>query len=153
MSDIRAAFAAVIDAWIADPALTRADAGAVVEGFGPTMTGGNARQWLDAVAVLYESLGVINNATYSSMRNSAIADGDVKAKALFDALFVPVGELLETEPVADAILIQSNIDGLATIDSNILLLQGFKTGGVNQQLDDALQDGVRYLRKLERSLQ
>lgn len=153
MNTIKEAFEAVIDAIIANNALTRAEAGDVVETFGPTMSGAAARNWLDAIAVLYQSLGIINNGTYSALRNEIVNEGATVAKSLFGALLTPVTELAETADVATAILEQERTTALGTIDANIALVQAQKTGGANEQLDDAYDQAIFWLEQLKIQLE
>lgn len=143
----------MVDAIIADNSTSRADAGAVIESFGPTMSGSDARNWIDEVATEYNSLGIITNPTYSSLRNNHIvADGDVAAKDLFDALAARVQLLSLTTTIQAAIDLESRAQALATIPANRLLVEAQQTGGVNQQLDDAYQQGINYLDTLEAQL-
>lgn len=143
MTTIADAYGAMVDAWVADPTLNRNDSGVIIEGFGSTMSGSSARQWIDAVAVEYSSLGIINNGTFSSLRNSAVADGAVASKNLFDALISRINALAESSPVNDAILLQSNAAEKAKIPGNIVLMESFKNG--DPQLDGALDLGIAAL--------
>lgn len=146
------AYEGMVDAIIADNSLTRADAGDVIEGFGPTMPGTAARQWIDAIATHYESLGIINNPTYSSLRSEIVNEGKDKSMALFNAMASAINLMAETFPINEAIQLQSNADTKATIPGNIAILEGHKTAGVNQQLDDALQAGIDALTQLDHSI-
>ena len=145
------AYAAMAAAIIADNATTRAQAGDVIEGFGPTMPGAAARSWIDAIATHYESLGIINNATYASLRGEIVNEGQIKAEALFNAMASSINGLAETLPINAAIAIQSNADIKATIPANIAILEGHKTAGANQQLDDALDIAIVALEALDAS--
>lgn len=143
---INDAFLAMAAAMVADPALTRGDAGDIIEGFGPTMTGAEARQWIDAVAVAYESLGIINNGTYAALRNEIVNEGTTVALNLFDALLNRINALPESSPVNVAILTESNAQAKAAIPANIAALEGFK--GVNDQRDAALDVAINALNEL-----
>jgi hypothetical protein len=145
------AFEAMADAVILDNALTRSEAGDVIEAFGPTMPGAAARNWIDAIAVLYESLGIINNATWASLRGEIINEGVVKTMALFNAMASGINALPESQPVNAAIALQSNEDIKATIPANIAIIEGNKTGGTNQQLDDAYDIAIAALNALDQN--
>jgi hypothetical protein len=146
------AYAAMAAAIIADNATTRAQAGDVIEGFGPTMPGAAAREWIDAIATHYESLGIINNPTYSSLRGEIINEGQIKADALFGAMASAINAMPETAPINAAIQLQSDADTKSTIPGNIAIIEGHKTAGANQQLDDALDQAIIALQQLDASI-
>lgn len=150
MNEIQDAFAGLVDAIILDNALTRSQAGDVIETFGPTLPGVVARDWIDAVAAEYNRLGIINNPTWSSLRNGVITDGDVASKLLFIALLASINALPESAAVNAAVAFESNAQTKATIPANLVLLEGFKTG--DPQLDDALDVAIAALVALDLSL-
>jgi hypothetical protein len=139
------------EAVIADNALTRGEAGDVIEVFGPTMPGAAARNWIDAIATQYESLGIINNPTWASLRSEIINEGVAKSMALFGAMASGINSLPESIPINEAIQIQSNEDIKSTIPANIAILEGHKTAGANQQLDDALDVAINALNELDQN--
>ena len=150
MNTISNAYAAMVDAIILDPTISRNDAGVVIEGFGPTMAGTEARNWIDAVATFYNSLGILNNPTWASLRSGIVADGAAPSKLLFDALISGINSLPETFEVNNVIQIEARAVAKASIPANIALLTGFKTG--DEQLDTALDQGIQYLTALDDSL-
>ena len=156
MATLQDAWDAMVDAIIADNSLSRGDAGAVIEGFGPEMRGADARNWIDAVAVEYNRLGIINNTTYSNLRNSHIvADGAAAAKALFMALNSAILALAETAVVNNAIIRQDLSEQLAEITTSQATINGFKTGATPQvlrALDDADAFLVRRRAEIESQL-
>ena len=152
MSTLQDAYNAVVDAVIIDPALSRNDAGAIIEAFGPTMTGAESKGWLDEMAAEYDSLGIINNPTWAGLRNGIVNDGDVASKDLADALEARIAELPLTPAVGGAIDLETNEQALLTIPGNIVIIEGNKTGGANQQLDDAYDAGIKYLNDLNAQL-
>jgi hypothetical protein len=151
MNTLSTAYKAFVTAAIADPTLSRGDAGAIIEAFGPIMSGSQSRQWLDAVATLYESLGIINNPTYSSLRNEVVNEGQTVSEALFNSMSAGVAALAETVPVNAAITQQGWVDQLATIDSNVLVMENYKTG--SEQLNTALDVGISALMDLKFQLE
>lgn len=144
MTDIRDAYEAVCDAVVADPGISRNDAGVIIEGFGPTMAGVAARDWLNAVALEYFGLGIVADpGSFARWKDEIVIVGTAVALNLFDALLSRINSLPETFPVNDAIIHESLIQELATIPANIVLMEGFKTGDV--QLDTALDVGINAL--------
>lgn len=152
MNTIKDAFNAVVDAIILDNALSRADAGDIVNTFGPTLSNAQSRGWLDVIAQEYNSLGINNNNTYANLRNGIVNDGDIASKNLFDALAVRIGSLPESEVVTIAIVFEAATQAQAAIAANIVIVGGFKTAGANQQLDDSLDQAISFLNNLDLNL-
>jgi len=152
MSTINQAFTGLAVAVIADPTLSRGDAGAVIEAFGPDMRGSEARQWLDAMAVLYESLGIINNATWGNFRNEIVNEGLAVATNLFDNLIAGIQALPETIPVQAGITREDQRQQLAEVTTSLNTFAGFQVGATEQVLG-ALQLGINGLEDLKFQLE
>ncbi len=152
MSTINQAFNALAVAAIADPTLTRGDAGAVIEAFGPDMRGSDARNWLDAVATLYESLGIINNPTWGNFRNEIVNEGLAVATALFDNLLGGINALPETQTILVFIDRLDKQQQLAEVTTSLNTFAGFKVGAT-QQVSDALDVGINALEDLKFQLE
>lgn len=144
MNTIVDAYEAVCDAVVLDPGISRNDAGVIVEGFGPTMAGAEARDWLNAIALEYFGLGIVATpGSFARWKDEIVIVGTATSINLFDALLSRINSLSETIPVNDAITIESLTQELATIPTNILALEGFKTG--DAQLDAALDIAINSL--------
>lgn len=138
------AFEAFIDGAIADPGLTKSDAGDLITPFGVGISGLEARDWLDAIAVQYESIGTINNPTYSALRNEIVNEGKATSMALFTALEVATNLLPETRPIHNGVMKVHWRSERDQINDNIVTLRGFKAGQ-NRQVKEALELGVDKL--------
>jgi len=145
------AFEAFVDAAIADPTLSKGDAADLITPFGANISGPEARAWLDAIAVGYETIGVLNNGTYSAMRNEIVAEGKTVSMALFAALAATINLLPETFPISEGIQILYLREERDQIDGNIVTMQGLKVGQ-NRQVREALQLGVDQLRGYKESV-
>ena len=103
MPSLGEAYKAGVDAVVADPTINR---GAFVDAMQTVITRGLSNEegnnFVDALATLYESLGIINNATYPSLRGEIANEGADVSMALFDALAVGVGSMPEAIPVINA---------------------------------------------------
>lgn len=144
MNTIVDAYEAVCDAVVLDPDISRNDCGVIVEGFGPTMAGVEARDWLNAIALEYFGLGIVATpGSFARWKDEIVIVGTAVALNLFDALLSRINSLPETPPVSDAINTESLTQELASIPANVVLLESFKTG--DAQLDAALDIAINAL--------
>ena len=139
------AFGAFIDAVIADPTLSKSDAGDIIATFGAGISGQEARDYLEAVAAGYETIGVINNPTYAALRNEIAAEGNPTSTAMYAALEPTVTNLPETFPISTGIRKQYLRGERDQVDANIVTMQGFKVGAA-RQVKEALGLGIDSLR-------
>ena len=139
------AFGAFIDAVIADPTLSKSDAGDIIATFGAGISGQEARDYLEAVAQGYETIGVINNPTYAALRNEIAAEGNPTSTAMYAALEPTVINLPETFPISTGIRKQYLREERDQVDGNIVTMQGFKVGQPHQ-VKEALGLGIDSLR-------
>lgn len=148
MTTIADTFNAAVDAVIADNTLNR---GGFVDAMQTVVTTGlsnaEGNDFCDALAVLYQSLNQINNATYNNLRGNIISDGADVAKDKFDAFSTRVNALPETVPIFDAIRLMDLRAARDEINASITTMQGFKTGQT-QQVRDALNEGINHLQAL-----
>lgn len=145
MSNINEAYAAVVDAIIADNGTSRAAAIDVVRTFTDDVSNTEAGDWIDAVAGDYWRLDLVSNGNYAQLRNSIIADGAQLAKDKFDALISSINALPETPVVAQGIRLQDLRADRDEVDTSIATMQGFRTGQT-QQVKDALNAGIELLK-------
>lgn len=153
MTDINQAFRAGIDAVIADNTL---NGGGFNDALRTVLTdrfsNAEATAWRDAIAGVYNQVGLINNATYNNLRGSIInaADAD-EAEALFDALGGAIAVLPETLPaVQSAQLIdwrdeRDNFD--AALDRVDVLIAAEPAGTVGRFIKELLRNSKDLLRQ------
>lgn len=103
-----------------------------------------AKDWIDAIAVEYNRIGVINNSTYASLR-SKINDDKAVATELFAALAASIALLPETDEVDRSLQLSDLRAERDEIDGNIDILVALKPGQP-RQVKDAIQLGVEQLR-------
>jgi len=153
MTDTNEAFRAGIDAVLADNTL---NGGGFNDAIRTVLTANfsnaEAGAWRDAIAGVYESVGLINNATYNNLRGSIInADTADEAEALFNALGAAIAQLPETAPaVLSAQLIdlrdeRDNFD--AALDRCDVLIAAEPNGTVGRFVKDILRNGKDLLRQ------
>ena len=150
MTTVAEAWAAGIDAVIADNTLNRSgfvDAMQTVITTGLSNSEGNA--YVDAVAGVYASLGIINNATYNNLRAEIINEGADVAKNLYEALAANVFSVPEFEPVDEAAKLQDlreerdNAD--AAVDRLQELIDAEPPGPIARLVRPVLRDGKRLI--------
>ncbi len=124
----------------------------ILQQFAPTLSDADGNAWWDAVAATYESLGIINQPTYTQLRNEVNQAGAVAATDLFDALISRINSMPESVPVNAALQAGDTAAELAAIPDNIIAIEALKIGGVfvsDQQFDAALDQALIYLQALE----
>ena len=136
MTDIATAWAAGVDAVLADNTLNR---GGFVDALQTVITArfnnGEGNAFTDAIAAEYARLGVINNPTYNNLRAEIIREGRDTALALFDALAVTIN-------AARVIELRTERD---EVNTSIARLQDLRTGE-SRQVREAINLGVEQLR-------
>ena len=151
MTTINEAYAAAVDAVIADNALSRADFANVLRTFTNGWNVGESTDWVDALALEYFDLDFMNNGNYNNLRNKIIADGDVLSKDLFDALNTAVSAMPTTVPFNEGIRLKDLRDDRDETLISIVTMQGFKPGQTDQ-VKDALNLGIDALQLLRERL-
>lgn len=145
-------YEAGVDAVIADNTLNRAgfvDALQTVITTGLSNAEGNA--YVDAIAVQYEAIGLINNATYNNLRGEIIAEGKTVAMAAFEGLAVVLNAMPEAEPVIQALELQNlredrdNADGAITRMDDLIAAE--PAGPVGRLAKEIFRDGKVKLRE------
>ncbi len=158
MTDINEAFRAGIDAIVADNALTgNAFNDALRTVLTDNFSNTEAGDWRDAIAAVYESVGLINNATYNNLRGSIInaASAD-EAEALFVALGASISQLPETAPaVAAARLVdlrdeRDSVQG--SLDRLDVLIAAEPPGTVGRLVKAIFRNGKDLLRVEQASI-
>jgi len=152
MTTTAEAYNAGIDAVIADNTLNRGgfvDAMQTVITSGLSNAEGNA--FVDAIAVVYESLGIINNPTYNNLRGEIIAEGAPVSKDLFDALAVRINAMPEAVPVIQAAQLLDLRDERDQVDAAIdradVLIAAEPGGTVGRFIKSILREGKNQLRQ------
>lgn len=151
MSTNADAWQAGIDAVIADNSLNRGGFADAIRTVATLSNNGETTDWIDAIATAWEGIGIINNPTYSSLRNEIINEGALIARGQFDALQTLVNGLPASGPInigLRKILLRDERD---QVDTNITTLQGFKAGQ-NNQVRDAISIGIDRLREYKQAV-
>lgn len=158
MTTLSDAFAAGVDAVIADNTLNR---GGFVDAMQTVLVSnfsnaeGNA--FVDALAVLYNSLNQTNNPTYNNLRGDIIDDGDVVAKAKYEALAVAINALPEAVPgnrAAQLVDLRDERDNIqAALDRVDVLIAAEPNGVVGRLVKrEVLRKGKDNLRGLREAV-
>ncbi len=143
--NINEAYAAIVDAIIADNGLSRSAAIDVLQTFADGVNNTEGGDWIDAVAGDYFRLGLISNSNYNQLRAGIITDDTDLAKDKFDALISSINALPETPIVAEGIRLKDLRADRDEVDTSITTLQDFRTGQT-QQVKDALNAGIELLK-------
>ena len=133
-----------IDAVVADPTINRgAFADAIRTVLTARFSNAEATAWIDAVAIEFERLNIINNPTYNNLRGNII-DDPVAHRSLFDSLST-VGQLAETRVAAtsaDLIGLREERDNInAAIDRLDVLIAAEPNGVVGRLVKDTMRQG------------
>lgn len=157
MPEVRDAWEAGVQAVIADNTLNRGgfvDALQTVITQGLSNAEGNA--YVDAVAVEFNRLGIINNPTYNNLRGEIINEGETTAMAQFDALAIALNGLPEAEPVIDAATLMTLRDARDNVDAAITrlddLIAAEPAGTVGRLVKETFREGKRLLRQHKQEL-
>jgi hypothetical protein len=118
----------------------------------PTLTDQEGDDWFVAVATLYNDLGIINNATYLSLRGEVNSTGEAGSNQLFDALIQGIVNLTETPVVADALVLEFNTQALAQIPTSISTLETDRDAQSDPDLTVAYNEAIASLRAREEEL-
>ena len=151
MATTEEAWEAGVDAVVADSSLNRGGfADALRTVITARFTDAEAKAWIDAIAVEYNRLGILNNPTYASLRGSINNDGKDAAMALFVALGVAVNALPESVPAIEGASLVSLRDERDQINNAIdrcdVLIAAEPSGTVGRLVKDVLREGKRQLR-------
>ena len=151
-----------VDFVIATPTATRAESVDHLQ-LVANITNVEGNDWFDALAVLLDSIGSINNPAYASMRNDVINSGDVISKNLFDAVFGKIRELPETSTISFAIKNFERQRRLAEINVDLTQVRAYRDAlpappaitdpGEERAVRKALTDGVQALREEKQAIQ
>jgi hypothetical protein len=147
------AYQAGIDAVVADNALTR---GGFIDAIQATVTGIDNQEggdWVDAIAVEFARLGVINNPTFNNLRGNIIDDA-VAHRELFDALST-LGRMAETQVIdshVELMTLREDRDNTNdALDRLDVLITNEPAGPARKQVREVLRQGKDAL-KGEREL-
>jgi hypothetical protein len=152
MTDLTEAYTAGVDAVIADNGLNRGGfRDAIRTVLNARLSNSEVTAWIDALATAYESIGIINNATYNNLRGEIISEGRDVAIRQFEALGALVGSLPESQPLIESALfinLREDRDQINNaIDRCDALIDAEPAGTVGRLVKDVLRDGKRSLRE------
>jgi hypothetical protein len=126
--DLKQAYADFVDAVIANPTLTAAEAVAPIIAAGPTLDQPTVLTWFTALAAGYNAIGVLAGSTLIDLRDEIVSEGAPVSKNLFNALGERVNELPETTPVRNEIRRKDLQDKLALVPGYATAFEAAKTG-------------------------
>lgn len=142
---------------IANPAASRGESVGNLQLVSNGIRNAEGNAWFDVLAVLLDSIGSINNPTYSSLRNDVVAEGEIISKSLFDTLHVPIRDLPESVVISTGLLDFERRRRLLEINDdiayNILYRNALPTppaittNAEERTIRRALNDGIRDLRQ------
>ena len=145
-------FPSVTAAIIADPTINRGALGDMLQAIAPTLNNAESNGWYDALADMYESLGIINSAGFASWRNEIVNEGDVVANKLFVALSNEWAALPESVEAEAAVALEANIQALAAIPGSIAILEAARDAQSDFDLTQAYNAGIQVLQFREQEL-
>jgi len=147
---------------IATPTATRAESVDHLQSVA-IVSNADGNAWFNAIAILLNSIGVINNPTYSNMRGEVINEGEVVSSALYAALFQAIRELPETAVVGTAIKNFERQRRIGEITTDIQQVREHRDALPNppaivdpqeeRAIRKALVDGIQTLRAEREQLQ
>ena len=157
MTTVADAWQAGVDAVIADNGLNRGGfADAIRTVITQSFSNSEATDWIDAVAVRYNELGLINNPTYNNLRGDIIGDGATIAMDKFNALSTTLNALPETAIALDAVTLLNLRDDRDNINAALArcdeLIAAEPSGTVGRLVKDVLRDGKNSLRQYRESV-
>ena len=137
----------MVDAIIADNTLNKGGAADAIRIVATGSSGAEARAWIDAIAVEYGRLGIINEpGTYNKLRAEIIREGVTTAEELFTALATSINALDESVVINEDLRRVDLRDQRNEVTISIATMKGFKIGA-SDQVKDALDHGIAELRK------
>ncbi len=128
---------------------TRGEAIDVFKARAARLKNAEAGAFLDAVAVKYAALGIINNGTYTGLRNEISNTGEAGSNDLFNALRGDVFELPEAAIVINEIALDELKSDLAGINANLQTVRDLKQAATDRNLKDAYDAAINYLLALK----
>jgi len=151
MSTNADAWQAGIDAAIADNSISKGDFADAIRTVAVLSSNAEVTTWIDEIAIGWEGVGIINNPTFSSLRNEIVNEGALVARAQFEALLTLVNALPSTLPInADLEKVELRAER-DQVDGNIVTLQDLKVGQ-NRQVKEAINLGINNLREYKESI-
>jgi hypothetical protein len=136
----------LIDAIVASPGMTKAQAINVIQLATNDITNEQAATWLDDIAQVWETIGVINNPTWSAWRNEIEKEGADAPKALVVLAAVKLHELPQLADVNDALQFKKQEDTLAELIQGIQTARAFRDKQTDDVIVETLNRGINSLR-------
>lgn len=146
MSTNADAWKAGIDAIIADNTLNRGGFADAIRTVATISSNAEVIDWIDEIAIGWETIGIINNPTYNSLRAEIINEGATVAQAQFESLQTLVNALPSTLIINADLRKQDLRAERDQIDANIVTLVDLKDGE-NRQVKEAINLGINHLRQ------
>lgn len=141
---------------IANPTTTRAESVDHLQ-LVANVTNAEGGDWFNALAVFFESIGVINNPTYNNLRGEVINEGETVSAAMYSAVFQAIRELPETATVGIAVRNFERDRRITEITTDIQQVRDYRDAlpappaivdpQEERAVRKALNDGLRDLRQ------
>lgn len=144
--DLMVAFWAIFVADVNDPPPPgQEDATMLLQFSAPRVTDDEGAAFFVAVAVIYESMGLMNKATYIALRNEINREGEVVPNTVFDSIKARVAGTNEAQPVLNGLSFESLINEQAQIPRDIATIEADRDTKSDQALTDAYNQGIEAL--------
>ncbi|MGI9486273.1 MAG: hypothetical protein ACR2RF_10430 [Geminicoccaceae bacterium] len=109
----------------------------------PDMTDAEGDALLNAVAVIYNNLGINSQDTYIALRNEINQAGETASMGVFDVIVGPISQLAESTPWQMSLSKKSMEDEVTTtIDADITTIETEKAAQTDPVIIGALDEGV-----------
>lgn len=132
--------------------ISQSEATDILQVYAPNINDTDGDAWWAALAVyLGTELGIISPSTYVGLRNY-VNNNQTEADTLFEGLQIGLEDITESASIITDIMLEDNTNAQAGIAANITTIEGDKTGGTNQQLDDAYDVAIAALQEEDERL-
>lgn len=138
---------ALIEAIVASPGMTRAQAIDHLRLATNDITREQAGVWLDDIALVWETIGVIGSPTWAAWRNEIEKEGVDAPKALVNLAAVKLTELPQLADVNDSLRFKKQEDTLAELIAGIKTAKAFRDEQADEVIVETLNRGIKSLRQ------
>jgi len=139
----------LVDAVILNPAMTGGEANDALRNVTNGISNAEASAWYDDLQIIYQGVGLINNATWPAFRNQIVNDGDVAAKNMASMAAKTIEGTLSMSDVNLALRNKNTEDELDAIKADIITVRAAKNSETDPAIKTALIVGLNAL-KIER---
>ena len=145
------AWQAGIDATILDNTISKNEFADAIQTVATLNSNPEVALWIDEIVASFDSIGVINNPTFNSLRAEIINEGAVVSRAQFGSLQTLVNNLPSTTPINEGLRMLELRSERDQVNGNIVTLNTLKVGQ-NRQVREAINLGIDDLRAYKQRL-